>query len=274
MFWQRRARVVRYWVSGQKYSVSLPEIVRFFFGKTCAFKAKPKIQSMEEIGEYLVVRFFDLENPLYYPKRFRGHSLFQVITEGFCKEDWHFYEIEETKVNPNDIVIDCGAAEGLFSLQVAGRCKQVFAIEPLPAFAEAMQLTFAPFSNVKIVQVALANSETTARFSQSDISSRMSDRQDGVQVKVTTVDSLFLSDEIPITYIKADLEGSDFDMIKGATEIIRKNNPKIAVTTYHNPRHAEEIAAHLRLINPAYNIKVKGLAENGAPVMLHAWVDN
>ncbi len=66
------------------------------------------------------------------------------------------------------------------------------------------------------------------------------------------------------TYIKIDLEGYDYKALLGAEELIRENKPKIAVITYHNFHHAEDISAYL---------KSKGIYQKtGSPIMLHAWM--
>ena len=97
---------------------------------------------------YLILRFNNFDYPLYYPKEMNLRSLYVVITESLYANNWHYYQIEQTQVGPEDVVIDCGAAEGLFSLLTAGKCKKVYIIEPLPAFVELLKLTFYKMNNV------------------------------------------------------------------------------------------------------------------------------
>ncbi|MDP2211825.1 MAG: FkbM family methyltransferase [Candidatus Aquicultor sp.] len=222
----------------------------------------------------MLVYLNGLERPLYYPKEFAIGSLCQVIAELCYPRDWHYYEIEQTRVTPGDVVVDCGAAEGLFGLLVADRAAKVYAIEPMTRFVESMRLTFSGFDNVEVLPVALSDQEGTAYISGCGISSTLSTFGDGDRVEVTTLDTLFIKQDIPVSYIKADLEGYELSMLKGARETIKKHSPKIAITTYHVAEHAESIAGYLKDINPQYRIKVKGVEERcGAPVMLHAWVE-
>jgi FkbM family methyltransferase len=200
-------------------------------------------------------------------------SLEQVIVESFYPNNWHYYEIPQTKVTNNDNVVDCGAAEGLFGLLVVNRCSKLHLIEPLPIFCNAMKITFKAKNNVTIHPVALSNEVTTSQIFEHDISSSLADGNGGIEVEVTTLDKLFYEHGEEITYIKIDLEGYDYKALLGAENLIRKNKPKIAVTTYHNSRHAEEIASFLKLLVPEYNILTKGIfQETGSPVMLHAWI--
>ena len=224
---------------------------------------------MNEVDGQLVIHFQDFGYPLYYPIGLRDHSLYQVITETFCEDDWHRYEVPPTLVDPDEIIVDCGAAEGLFSLTVADRCQKIYIIEPLPAFTESLKLTFAAFENVEIIQVALGAEAGQGYLSESDISSGLRE-SNGIPVEISTIDSLFFDRGLPVTYIKADLEGHDYEMIKGARKTIQKHTPKIAITTYHRQDHARLIEAFLKEIEPSYEVVVKGIAEIGAPVMLHA----
>jgi len=90
-----------------------------------------------------------------------------------------------------------------------------------------------------------------------------------------SIDSLFIRQGQRLDYIKADLEGTEVSMLRGAIETIRACAPRIAITTYHRREHAEQIAALLRDIHPDYHVFVKGIMpQDGQPVMLHAWMDD
>jgi hypothetical protein len=92
-------------------------------------------------------------------------------------------------------------------------------------------------------------------------------------VSVTILDKLLFERDIPISYIKIDLEGFDLQALLGGQELIKRNRPKIAVTTYHDYRHAKQMEKYLKSIVPSYNIRIKGIFQvSGAPIMLHAWV--
>lgn len=136
-----------------------------------------------------------------------------------------------------------------------------------------MKLTFDQIDNVETLETALSDVKGDAVIQQSigGISSKVKLSTDGIPNKVDTIDKLFK--DKPISYIKADLEGFDLQMIKGARETIIKNKPKIAITTYHRKDHAELISEFLRSIVLEYNIRVKGIElRNGSTIMLHAWI--
>jgi methyltransferase, FkbM family len=270
-----RLSVLKQWLIGNKKNVSFLELLFYLFNFTPDVKAKLKIKKIKIKDGYLVIYFKKLNTPLYYPKDFSKKGLFQIISEQFYSNDWHYYETENTKIDKNDIVVDCGAAEGLFSLIISQRCKKVYAVEPLPNFIASMKLSFSKINNIEIIPFAVAD-KTKKIFLLADgiYSSISSTNKKGILINGTTLDHLFFEKGIKITFIKADLEGGELLMLNGAKNLIRECKPKIAITTYHNKDHYILISDFLKNINPNYKIKLRGIEGNyGSPVILHAWID-
>lgn len=231
---------------------------------------------MKESDGCVAMSLSGMASPLYYPSAFNILSLYQVIAEVFYA-DWHNYEIpgvSGTFVRRGDVVADCGAAEWLFSLMAAPRCKKVYAIEPLPAFVASMRRTFNGIGNIELIEAALSDAPGKGFLSGLSISSAVSGAEGVVPVRLETLDNIFYARSERLDYLKADLEGFELKMLEGGRLTIAANLPRIAITTYHDRTHAEAIRAFLKGITPAYNILVKGIEERaGCPVMLHAWVD-
>jgi FkbM family methyltransferase len=253
--------------------VSGIELLRYFFSSSYFKKASHFIKEIKKEGDYILVFLKSCKDPLYIPADINEQSLKQVIVECFYTDNWHFYEIPQTKVLKNDTVVDCGAAEGLFAMLIKDRCNMVYLIEPLTKFVNALEKTFQNVDNTAILPCAISNREFHSKMLSSDISSSLSDNGEGEAVQVTTLDKLFFEKGIAVNYLKLDLEGHDFEALLGAEQLIRKNKPKIAVTTYHKKEHAAQIEAFLTQLNLGYKILKKGIyQETGSPVMLHAWV--
>ena len=266
----RRLAIARHWLAGRS-NVTLSDLCAKLCARTCTARAKPLIESLRVDDGWYEVRLKTASFPLFFPARMPLHPLYQCIAEVGYPDDWHYYEAAGTRVEAGDTVLDCGAAEGLFTLGVAPRCARVYAIEPLPDFVAALRRTFARQANVEVVPVALGASPGTAHLNEHNIMSRISD-EGTARIDVDTIDHRFLERGIAVNYIKADLEGGEIDMLRGAERTIRTCQPRIAITTYHAASHAEEIAGLLHQWNPAYRFRTKGIEERaGAPVMLHAW---
>ena len=268
----RRFNLLKYWLKGRRNGVGFFELFKKIIAPVSSMKAKPFINKVREEGDYYIVHFKKFVRPLFIPKSFGLASLYQVISEIFKGDDWHYYEIPETEIRKDDIVVDCGAAEGLFSLSIVGRCQRVYAIEPLPEYVWALEKTFENMSNVEIIPVALGAQKGRVFMMNDGIRTEISETETNISVPLETIDELFFKQNKAITYLKADLEGYELEMLAGAKETIKANRPRIAITTYHKAEHAAQIERFLKLIHPDYNIKTKGIEErSGAPVMLHAW---
>lgn len=270
---KNRLKVLKYYLFNNKNNVSFSQLLKFFFDTSYATKAKKKLKKISKDNDFYKIYFDDIDKPLYFPFEFGLKSLEQVIVESFYPDNWHYYELPQTKVEVDDFVVDCGAAEGLFSLLVSERCKRIYLIEPHPMFIRSLQKTFEKSNNVELLQYALSKNKFIAHLTNCGISSKLSSKINGIEIKVTTLDKLFFEENIPVSYLKIDLEGHDFDALVGAEKLIKKNKPKIAITTYHQIDHAKIISSFLKTIDPSYKILAKGIyQESGSPIMLHAWV--
>ncbi|RJP27681.1 MAG: FkbM family methyltransferase [Candidatus Omnitrophota bacterium] len=278
---ENAARAINYrlcilanWLAGSRFNVSVLELTKYLLKHGFESKARSMVRSVGEETDYYVIRLKDIEVPLYYPRGLQLLDFYQVIVEQCFPDSWHKYSCDHTLVEDGDIVADCGAGEGLFALINIAKCKRLYAIEPHPSFVDALSKTFGGHENIEILPFALSDRLGDAFLSDAGLTSSLGVSIEGIPVKVTTIDTLFYERSVPCTYIKGDLEGFDYLMLKGAENTIRENLPKIAVTTYHATNHAELISRYLKKICPEYNILEKGVTNVfRKPIMLHAWVD-
>jgi FkbM family methyltransferase len=242
-----------------------------------AVRAGWHIRDVREAEGYLVVQLGGVTKPLYWPRELPRHDLYMVIAEGCCEDDWHYYEVPETRVRGGDTVLDCGAAEGLFSLRIASRAGRTVAFEPSPVFVASLQRTFADVRDVTIVPKALGAAEGEARLGIGSLTSRLTEAEDGIPVSVTTIDRWTSESGESVDYIKADLEGFEMEALRGARETITRCRPRIAITCYHPGNEWREMLNYCRSLVPSYRYRVKGLSlldgRHPRPVMLHMWVE-
>jgi FkbM family methyltransferase len=231
------------------------------------------IKSIHESSHFIEVSFYSLPHLLYWPKECPIDGFYQVCSETFDKTDWHYYQKPNTQILPEDIVLDIGTAEGLFALSIASRCKKLILIEPNNYFYSALQETFSPFSQkTQIYNVAVGNEEGEISFDQDSLSGKISNRDNKNLKRITKLDTL-IGEEVLITYLKADLEGFELEMLKGAVNIIQKHRPTIAITCYHTENNPDEIIHFIKRAVPEYNHRVEGIFHvGGKPVMIHFWL--
>ena len=89
-----------------------------------------------------------------------------------------------------------------------------------------------------------------------------------------TIPVVALDDVLPHfapTFIKFDIEGAEMSALMGATEMIKKNQPRIAVCLYHKPADLWEIPLLMQQIAPKQQLFLRYHAFNGLEIVAYAF---
>ncbi|MFG1245627.1 FkbM family methyltransferase [Xanthobacter flavus] len=129
-------------------------------------------------------------------------------------------------VRTADIVWDVGANTGLYSRKLAeavGVTGKVVAFEPTPSTLQALRGTIAPYPQVTVVPVALADYSGVAHFGTSDhhesnTLNASAKSSECIEVKVERGD-VYAVDQCP-NVIKIDVEGFELDVVRGLTRTL------------------------------------------------------
>ncbi len=79
--------------------------------------------------------------------------------------------------------------------------------------------------------------------------------QNSVKGKIIALDDLLERDKI--TFIKMDIEGSEWDALHGARRIIQEQKPILAVCLYHKPEDLFRIPKYMKKLVPDYDIYIR-----------------
>ena len=90
-------------------------------------------------------------------------------------------------------------------------------------------------------------------------------------VKIYALDKYFNTENI--TFIKADVEGYEINMLKGAERIIREQKPKLAISIYHNPEDIFEIPLLIKRMVPEYKFEIGVHTTILDDILLYAYVE-
>jgi hypothetical protein len=136
----------------------------------------------------------------------------------------HRYESESFCVKDGDIVADIGASVGDFALSVIDRVKKIYLFEADKKWGGALQKTFAPWKE----KVEIINKY-------------VSDVDDEHCIKLDT----FFENK-PVDFIKADIEGAEQALLRGAKDLLNSQRPlKIVLCTYHYQKDEEVLNQEL-----------------------------
>ena len=73
------------------------------------------------------------------------------------------------------------------------------------------------------------------------------------KTRIVKLDSYVRENKIPrVDFIKLDIEGSEMDMLKGATTSITRWKPKLAISAYHKMEDIFTLAKFLKSIRPVF----------------------
>jgi FkbM family methyltransferase len=132
----------------------------------------------------------------------------------------------------------------------------IFAFEPMPQNYEMLVKNAEKIPNCKAVNLGLGCSSGKLNFAfggDNSGASRMNANGE-VEVDVVTLDEFVEDNHIQkVDFIKADIEGGECDMLRGAENTIGMSHPKLAVCIYHRGLIDHwEVPRTILSINPNY----------------------
>lgn len=93
---------------------------------------------------------------------------------------------------------------------------------------------------------------------------------DGERVMCWKLDDLYVMSDRPPTYIKADIEGSEMQMLWGARRILKEHKPVLAICAYHHSEDLWSIPLLIHALQPEYRIFLRRYAEGAWELVYYA----
>ena len=213
--------------------------------------------------------------------------------EFYCrinKDDFKIMTIHEddiiTRFTPKegDIVIDIGAHIGLYTIissKRVGAQGKVVAIEADPENFEMLNsniklnqltnvipLNYAAFSKETKIKLYLPSGESGFTKYNTIMPNWINTQEKFVEVNANTLDYLLQLNKIrqeEVNWIKIDVEGAEFEVLKGATNVLSKSKDVAILMELHGPPNIYRPKVE-ELVN-LYNFKIefeKSYEENGS----------
>lgn len=188
--------------------------------------------------------------------------------------------------DPHAVLIDAGAYVGdtseEFVWRTRGIFKQIHAFEPDPKRFHALETRVNRLTEewalddnaIKCVRAGLGDQEAEFPFfthaSGADGSFLFSHGQPQGTLQIRKLDDYLAG--APVTFIKADIEGYEIPLIRGACESIRKYRPKLALCIYHRMTDVIEIPLLLKTLVPEYQMAVRHHSLGQDESVLYCWI--
>jgi FkbM family methyltransferase len=151
--------------------------------------------------------------------------------------------IANYKLKEGDIVVDCGAYVGAFTLyaaKVVGFKGTVIAFEPDPLNYEKLlsNISLNNLTNVSAINKGVWSQNTILAFNDShnECAHVLLDNkaESKINVPVVSLDSELETLGIHrVDFIKMDVEGAEIEALKGAVRVLEHNDIHLAIASYH-----------------------------------------
>ena len=154
-----------------------------------------------------------------------------------------------------EIFLDAGAFIGdtisAFLKIVDNRYHSIYAFEPDEKNYKVLSNAYMDTEKIHCYQAGVGEKSEILHFISDTSGSKVS--IDGAeQIKIVSLDE-FLGD-IPVTYLKMDVEGMECAALRGAAKLIQRYKPKLAICTYHSDSDMLEIPKLILEIEPTYHL--------------------
>lgn len=211
------------------------------------------IKENEEKLDYVYSRLADEESKRVYVDilNFKVSGKIKYLLSSFCDKGSVYSDI--LKLSQNESIIDLGAYDGdtirEFCAATGGKYSSITALEPDEKNFKKLLKNTDGMANVNCLNMGAWSCRDTLIFStKAGRNSRLS--SEGAGVNVTDIDSLNLKP----TFIKMDIEGSEFKALCGMEKTVKAFNPKLYVCAYH--RNEDLFALPLKIWELNENYKI------------------
>lgn len=204
-----------------------------------------------------------------------------------CEKDQYFC-LPQFHGSEREIYVDAGAFVGdsteRFIWAHNGMFSHIYAFEPGPRQFAALEARVRRLTVEWALDSAIitlvngglgASNGTSSAKSDSGQLTSLAIREDGAAAGVPV--SIFALDDFldgrRITFLKADVEGMEMALLKGAAATIRLHKPKIAICVYHYPSDLTEIAGYLAGLVPSYRFALRHHSPQLLETVLYCWAE-
>lgn len=199
-----------------------------------------------------------------------------VDVTGMMLEVYHhqqYFDLPFLQKNEHEIFVDGGCYDGenscTFAEWAGNVQKTIFAFEPDENNFRKCKSVLEKMDHVsyQLIPKGLWSSETVLDFCASSNEGSRFVAGGGTCIPVTSLDAVING---KVTFIKMDIEGAEYEALKGAEKLIRKYKPKLAVSIYHKPEDIWELPGLVLSFCPEYTFYLRHYSLSSEETVLYA----
>lgn len=180
---------------------------------------------------------------------FERHEFIHLLHKIFYLSDYSntqltYYEKEDFEIPSNKIIFDCGANMGIFSAYAASKNNKIYAFEPSSIARKNLKKIQELNNSIIIIPKGLGKQSEQGVLYQADNLAathrnfyRLNQYNKILyreKAEFTSIDDFSYNTGIFPSYIKADIEGAELDLLHGAKYVIQEHSPQLAIAFHNN----------------------------------------
>lgn len=190
-----------------------------------------------------------------------------------------YFQKDILSPDANEVFVDGGAFIGdtieAFLKNFSGDYRKIYAWEPDSDNLNFLKKKYGStkYHDVVICPYGMWDGHTKLCFDQQGTSNSMvmeNDMTAGSYIETESIDRLCGNDKV--TFIKMDIEGSELRALYGASEVIRRDRPKLAICIYHKPEDLFEIPFYVKDLVPEYKIYIRQHHKSWTETVMYACI--
>jgi FkbM family methyltransferase len=184
--------------------------------------------------------------------------------------DTTYFPPDLFRLKEGEVFIDCGAYDGdtilSFLEQPNGPSGRIHSFEADPNNFRRLEQTVSQLpqrGSIAVNNLAVGSSNGSVLFCASgNEASYVSPNSGDTRVNCVALDKAL--DGLDPTFIKMDIEGAELDALTGASQLIKRCSPVLAICSYHRQDHLWKIPLLIRSFNSGYRFYLR-------PHLLEGW---
>lgn len=187
-----------------------------------------------------------------------------------------YLPLDLIELSASDRFLDCGATGGEMLRDLINKRGEDFAqfnaleadnisFPTLEAYRDSVSANLQ--TRFRLFNCAVGAQRQTVRFAHSGLTgSKISD--EGLPVECFPIDDLFA--DSPLTFIKMDIEGAEYDALMGAEKVIQRDGPILAICVYHTQSDLWRIPLLVHEMLPEHKLFLRAYEGDGFQTVLYA----
>jgi FkbM family methyltransferase len=195
-----------------------------------------------------------------------------------CVADDYFPpDVVPKPLPPDAVFVDCGAYDGdsirAFLAHQQGRFGSIYAFEPDARNCERLRayvvsLGVKASQRIRVFNAGVSERRTTLRFNAAGNMSSAFSSAGAVEVQVTPIDDVVEANGAPV-YLKLDVEGAEWEALKGCERLLERARPLMAISVYHRPDDLWQLPLSIAARDLDYRFFLRTQGEDGADVICY-----